>query len=229
VAGRRGRAPGAATAVLRTLSPDTVPFWVRARRPLTAGLLVLLALGAVLTLVLIDTGNPVRKGTGAPRGPAPKGTSSVSLARGAAHDYDPSPLGDEVEHHDETSNAVDNDPGTTWSTETYSDGLAGAQGPKPGVGLYVDAKPDVLATALKVQTLTPGWKATIYGAPPGAVPETIEDGWTEVGSGSVSKKKTTIPLDTRGTRYRYYLIWITELPPDGDHVEIGEVSLFRST
>ena len=227
-AARRGRATGEATAVLRTLSPESVPPWVRARRPLTAGALVLLALAAVLALVLIDTGNPVKKGTGAAAGPAPKGTSSVSLSRGAAQDYDP--FGDDEEHRDETANAIDNDPGTVWSTETYRDGsLAGSQGLKPGVGLYVDAKPEVGATAMKLQTLTPGWKATIYAAPPGAIPESVDDGWTEVGADTIDKKKKTVALDTAGTKYRYYLVWITALPPDDDRVEIAEVSLFRSS
>ena len=31
----------------------------------------------------------------------------------------------------------------------------------------------------------------------------------------------------RGERYRYYLVWITELPPDTERVEIGELALFE--
>ena len=224
-AARRGGATGEATAVLRTLPNESVPFRLRARRPLIAGTLIAVIVAVVAALVLIaDNGNPVRKGTGAPRGAAPKGSSNVSVERGSAHDYDPE--GDNEEHHLEAPRAVDGDPGTTWSTERYQNQqIAGTSGPKSGIGLYIDAKPELKATALRVQSPTPGWEATIYAAPPGAVPEDI-DGWTEVGAGTVTTKKKTFAVDTGAESYRYYLIWITKLPPDDDHVEIGTVSLF---
>ena len=34
-------------------------------------------------------------------------------------------------------------------------------------------------------------------------------------------------LATNGRRYRYYLVWITRLPPEKSAVEIAEVRLFR--
>ena len=48
------------------------------------------------------------------------GTQVVSLAAASAHDYDP--LGDEAEHSADARLAVDRDPGTAWSTETYDGG-----------------------------------------------------------------------------------------------------------
>ena len=33
-------------------------------------------------------------------------------------------------------------------------------------------------------------------------------------------------LRTDGKAYRYYLVWITELPPGENRVEISDVSLF---
>ncbi len=226
-AARRGRSTGEATAVLRTLPAESIPFRLRARRPIIAVTLVGVMIAVVAALVLVlDTGNPVRKGTGAPRGAAPKGTSNVSVERGSAHAYDPE--GDAEEHSTAAPLAVDGDPGTVWDTERYQNHqIAGANGPKSGVGLYIDAKPELVATALRVQSPTPGWEATIYAAPPGAVPEDI-GGWTEVGSGTVTAKKKTFQVDTGDESYRYYLIWITQLPPDDDHVEIGTVSLFET-
>jgi serine/threonine-protein kinase len=225
-AARRGRATGEATAVLRTLPSQHsrgLPLLLRARRQLLGALAVSAVLAGVLALVLLDTGNPVQRGTGAPRARAPEGTRAVSVGRGSPHDYDP--LGDDVEHADQTQFAVDNDPATTWTTEHYSGGaLAG----KEGVGLYIDAKPSVKATAILVQTPETGWKATIYGAPPGAVPEDI-GGWTEIGGGTVEQKKETFQLDTEGKSYRYYLIWITALPAGEEAAEIGEATLFKST
>jgi len=92
----------------------------------------------------------------------------------------------------------------------------------------VDAKPEVEASAILIQTPSPGWQATIYGAPPGTAPETL-DGWTEVGGGTVTRREQTFELDTAGQAYRYYLVWITALAPDAQNVEIGEVSLFKDT
>ena len=34
-------------------------------------------------------------------------------------------------------------------------------------------------------------------------------------------------LDTAGNRFRYYLVWITKLPPGADHVQISEIRLFK--
>jgi len=229
-AARRGRATGEATAVLRTLPASArraVPLRLRGRRALIGAMLGIVAAAAVLVLVLGEGLDRVQRGTGAPRGKAPSGTQSVSVGRGSARDFDPPP-GDEVEHAEEAPRAVDNDPDTVWSTETYSDQvLTGSSGLKQGVGLYVDAVPKVEASAIQVQTPEPGWKATIYGAPAGSPPETL-DGWTEVGGGTVKRSKQTFALDTGGDSYRYYLVWITTLPPDADNVEIGDIALFQN-
>jgi serine/threonine-protein kinase len=227
-AARAGRATGEATAVLRTLPASTqrrVPYRLRARRAAVGGALGVVATAVVLVLVL--GGQRVERGTGAPRAQPPPGNRTVSVSRVSAHDYDP--LGDHTEHADRVALAVDNDPATAWATETYRDHLlAGANGPKDGVGLYVDAKPQVDATSMLVQTPQPGWKAKIYAAPKGSVPADI-GGWTPVGGGTVSKGKQRFTLATRGHAYRYYLIWITALPPGGDNVRIGDVSLTQKS
>ena len=101
-----------------------------------------------------------------------------------------------------------------WSTESYQDGLEGAG--KSGVGIYIDAKPKVAAVQMQIDTPKPGFKATIYAAPPGAVPKSVPEGWTKVGGGTVSSSNKRFKLDTGGTEYRYYLVWITKLAPDSD-------------
>ena len=94
-------------------------------------------------------------------------------------------------------------------------------------GIYVDAKPKVAAVSIQIDTPTPGWKATIYAAPPGDIPASVPDGWTKVGGGTVNSNDKRFKLDTGGTAYRYYLVWITKLPPGGDKVEISEIRLFK--
>src|SRR5205823_6430338 len=134
------------------------------------------ACALVLVLVLGEAAHRVERGTGAPRAQAPKGSRTISVAAGSAHDFDPPP-GDGQEHHSEIPRAVDNDPATVWSTETYRDHtFTGTSGPKPGVGLYVDAHPSVDATSMLIQTPQPGWKAKIYAASGSQAPPTL-DGW----------------------------------------------------
>ena len=139
--------------------------------------------------------------------PRPTGTKVVSVPRGSAHDYDP--LGDDEEHNEEVARVVDRDDGTAWSTESYQDGLEGAG--KKGVGIYIDAKPKVAAVSMQIDTPNPGFRATIYAAPPGPVPKSVPEGWTKVGGGTVTSSNKRFKLDTGGTEYRYYLVWITKL------------------
>ena len=51
------------------------------------------------------------------------------------------------------------------------------------------------------------------------------DDWTKLGGGTVESRKQSFKLDTGDRRYRYYLVWITELPPDSDHVAITQLTL----
>ena len=59
--------------------------------------------------------------------------------------------------------------------------------------------------------------------------ESRPNDWQKVGGGTVRRKHQRFKLRTDGKRYRYYLVWITKLPPNQERVEISEVSLFRKT
>ncbi len=129
----------------------------------------------IVALLLREAGVKPQRGTGSGTVQAPAGESVVSLARASASDYDP--LGDEDEHHSQAARVVDRDPGTSWTTESYRDGLAGAD--KAGVGIYLDAKPGVEAVRMEIQSAVPGWKAEIYGAAGARAPETHRVGLDE--------------------------------------------------
>jgi serine/threonine-protein kinase len=228
-AARSGRSTGEATAVLRTLPEGArrrLPLRLRWRLPVA---LVLLA--AVIVVVLIallgnEAANRTQKGTGTGSIKAPPGTKIVSVRSTSAHDYDPQSQ-DGEEHPDRARLAVDRDPGTSWTTESYSGGAitkANAAGARPGVGIYVDAKPDVNATRMQIRSV-PGWRAEIYAAPDGPVPKTLDESWTRVGGGRVGRTEQRFNLSTGNKRYRYYLVWITALPPGATHVEIAEIVL----
>jgi eukaryotic-like serine/threonine-protein kinase len=220
---RTGGATGEATSVLRTL-----PGSARRRLPLrsrvsTPRLIAFVALVAVaVAVILVLALHNTRRGTGpAAALKAPPKLTNVNLARNSAHDYDP--YGTGGEHPELTRFAVDRDPSSTWSTENYDAGDL----QKRGVGLYIDAKPSLDAKALKIQTPTPGFDVEVYAAkdrPPKTVPD---PGWKLVGSAKALKSRQSIALDTASQRFRYYLVWITKLPPDAKKVEISELALFN--
>ena len=80
---------------------------------------------------------------------------------------------------------------------------------------------------LEVSSVRRGWRAEISAArsgPPETLPAT---GWKRVGGGLVERRKQRFRLRTGGESYRYYLVWITKLPPGEQRVEISEIQLYR--
>jgi eukaryotic-like serine/threonine-protein kinase len=174
-------------------------------------------------VILVGLGQNTERGTGPPPAEAPPpGLEPISLADDSAHAFDPPP-GDGVEHSDQVAFAVDRDKSTTWSTESYQGGTMN----KPGVGIYVDASPGVAASALQVSTPHDGWAASIYAAQSG--PPKALKGWTELAPNkTVNGSKERWLFTTRGKRYRYYLLWITSLPPNQQSVQVSELTLYRT-
>ena len=225
-AARSGHSTGEATAVLRTLPPEArrrLPFRMRHPLPVLGTVLLLAVCAAVLVLLLKEGVDRAQRGTGAGDIDAPAGEQVVSVASTSASDYDP--LGDDEEHPERAALVVDRQPDTRWISETYSSGLEGAN--KAGVGIYVDAKPGVEAVRMEIQSPETGWRAEIFGAPAGPVPDSIDTGWERLGGGLVKSDHQRFKLADSGESYRYYLVWITQLPPDSQRVEIGEIALLQ--
>jgi len=141
----------------------------------------------------------------------------VALGASAASDYDPE--GDGEENHEAARNALDNNPTTSWNTETYQGGFAGSD--KGGVGLYVDTDKPISARELGVVTSTPGFTAAVYAS--NTVPGGI-GGWQRVSRKQRVRQNQTFDLDVAQSKFRYYLLWITALPDDGK-VEIQAIGL----
>jgi len=219
-----------ATGVLRTLpEPARRRLPSNMRRPAWLVGLALLVAGGVTAALLAGLSERAQRGTGPPRERPPAGLQALSLGQKAAHDFDP--FGGDGEHPEQTSFVLDRDPETTWSTERYSAGLN-----KPGVGIYVDAKPRVAAVALQVRTTEAGWTGEVYGAERGP-PEQLS-GWTKLaGPLVVSETRARFPLQTGGRAYRFYLVWITKLSGQGEglttttgtqqSVFISDITLYR--
>jgi eukaryotic-like serine/threonine-protein kinase len=228
-AARAGQATGEVTTVLRTLpgrSRRRLPW--RMRHPVR-WLASLALLAGLVALGLALAADNTHRGTGAPDVDTKPGLSQVSLAENAAHDYNP--FGTEPEHPKQVANVLDGDPSTVWSTEHY---LNDTLGQKPGTGFYVDAAPGLRARALEVQSPTPGFSAAVYaanhfdsGLPFGSPQSLAERGWTQIAAAQGVGPQSTIRLDTGGARYRFYLFWITRLPPGSETAAISQITLFQ--
>jgi eukaryotic-like serine/threonine-protein kinase len=231
-ASRAGQATGEATSVLRTLPGRTrrrLPW--RLRHPARwAASIALLA--AIIAIAIIAAAQQAHKGTGVPPGVhSGAGLQAVPLSQTAAHDYNP--FGTGPENHDRVQNVVDSDPNTIWSTAHYYEGTLKKAG-GVGVGVYLDAAPQVTARAVEIQTPTPGFDVQVYGADEinlsyayGDTTPLTTRGWHgPLGSAENVRDRQRIRLTGGGT-YRYYLIWLTTLPPGQQSASISELTLFK--
>jgi hypothetical protein len=225
---RAGSATGEVTTVLRTLPSETqrrVPF-----RFLHPAVMVIVALVIVSILGggAIWLAHRTHHGVGKPPQPTPVAAPALSpvvLCDSCAHDYNPlAPTGPKTQHPDEVGLAIDGNRNTAWTTEQYYDGLQ-----KPGVGIYVTAKPGVAARELVIDTATPDYGVEIYARSTPPDPNVWDpgpNGWQKVGAAVTVHATQPIALHTGTTAFRYYLVWITSL---GTHnqVAVNEIVLYK--
>jgi hypothetical protein len=175
-------------------------------------LAALIAIGAAVAALVWHSGNGVfsiHHSTPRASGPA------IAVAAVTAYDPYGSPPGEE--HNADAPMATDRNTGTFWETERYHSTFA-ALG-KQGVGLVLDVKRPLQLHRIVITTTTPGFVAVIRagdstGSSAGLFPDTVSASQT-VGNGTI--------LTISGGRHRYYLLWITSLPPGGQTVRINEV------
>jgi len=232
-AARAGQTTGEVTSVLRTLpgaARRRLPW--RMRHPARWGLSFALILGAV-ALALVLAAGKAHSGAGLPPNLATHaGLEPVQLKQTAARSYNP--FGTGPEDRDQIANVVDGDPNTSWSTEQYYDDSLKKNG-GVGTGVYLDAAPRVLAKAIEIQTSTPGFAVQIYVAdrieleiPYGSSTPLSARGWQgPVGASDDVHDGERISLALSGHPHRYYLVWLTTLPPGMESASIAELTLFR--
>ncbi|MBV9194761.1 MAG: protein kinase [Solirubrobacterales bacterium] len=227
---RAGSVGGQVTTVLETLPSGKrrrVPFWVRHR---------IQAVGMAIVVALVVAGIAGWTATRTHRGserlpqaaPAPR-LVQIQPCSGCAHDYNPDAIdGDKTQNPSQAGLAIDGDVNTAWQTQQYFDGTLG----KPGVGLYVDTAPGIAAREVVLYTATPGWAVQIWArktAPNRNIFDAGPNGWIQLATVANVGGKQTIPVNTGATRYRYYLVWITQLPPNQQSVSINEIALYKQT
>jgi eukaryotic-like serine/threonine-protein kinase len=223
---RAGQATGQVTNVLRTLPSQTarrVPFQVRHRvRAFVLVLVVFVLVGGAIAYIATRTHHGTPKASVPP--PSPHLTP-ISLV--AAHDYNPDALsGAKTQNPGQDGAAIDGNLNTYWPTEHYYTGQLG----KRGVGLYVDAGSKVKATKIVIYSGTPGWRGQIWAS--NSLPDpnvfTIgSGGWYQLAQMQSVLQDQAISLATPKTGYRYYLVWITQLPPGKTIAYLNEIRLYK--
>ncbi len=216
-ADRDATAPNQATAVYPAVAAPTAPVMAppapkpasprrRRRLPLVAALVVLLAAGVGAFVLL--------RGSGGSQSPTRLTPRTLPIA--SAQDFDP--FGnDGQENHAIVGRAIDGNPLTAWSTETYVTRDFGHG--KPGVGLYVTLVAPATARRVSVDTLEGGWNGEIFAS---AAPSDTLAGWGRpLASGTNLGVHTQFTLRP-ATRARVVLLWLTLLPPSG-RLDVAEI------
>jgi eukaryotic-like serine/threonine-protein kinase len=253
-AARAGQTTGEVTAVLRTLPSAArrrLPWRVRnpARWAASLGLLVV-----VVALVAVLAAGNTHSGTGVPPDVRSQpGTRPIVLAQTAASSYNP--FGTGPEHERQVSLAIDGDINTAWSTEHYVNGQLSKPGlgvaldaspgvaaraveiqtPTPGfqAGIYASNVDSAEASSSGASQAGTGAQATGTAAgleaarATGSARAPAALGWTQLAPARTIGSRTTISFNQQSARYRFYLVWITALPPHSAVAEISEITLFR--
>jgi hypothetical protein len=215
----RGTVRGTATVVPGGRSDDG--FLKHEGRTLGLTLLVvLLAAVAVIAGLVLFKPDALRVVSG--NNDKPKTTTTVALAGVKASAIGTVDPADGAENNDMAPRATDGDQATFWRTDRYNTAQFGNL--KEGLGLVIDAGSIVKARELQVDLAAAGGRAEVRAA-------TDTSGnpadWQVVGSARNLGERTTFQL--KGDQgYRWYMLWITELPdgPKGGYqARVGEVRL----
>jgi eukaryotic-like serine/threonine-protein kinase len=190
-------ADGAGTMIMRPPRP-------RRRRRVSPLALAIAGLGLVALAAVVIGLLAVRD-----RGGKPKAVPvSTPIHVQGISGYDP--YGD-TEHDSKAGLATDRNRTTFWNTEHYN------SFDKPGVGLLVDAGHAVSPHGITVDTDTPGFIAEIQ-----AGNDRSGGDFHRVSSSQKISGETTFELDLHQPQ-RYFVVWITKLPPGVSSVDINEV------
>ena len=152
----------------------------------------------------------------APSAPAPA-ASAPAIASGEA--LDPPPQGDNNEHPDAASLAVDGDPATSWFTRTYSSPAFG--GLKPGVGYAINLAAPATVTTITLQVNGAGGMVEVRSTDP-STPTT----GAVLAQGPLSS--STVLALSAPAQTQHLVLWFTALPQTTDgsnRLELAEVKV----
>jgi hypothetical protein len=121
------------------------------------------------------------------------------------------PQGGDGEHDADAPRAADGNPATYWGTEHYQ------SFDKPGVGVVLEAPSALKLKSLTVATDTPGFTAEIQSG------SSAQGPFSAVSASRVVGNRVRFAIrDSKPAKF--YLVWITQLPPGSDTAHVNEVS-----
>ena len=200
-----------------------IPAGLRRRLPLLSVLAVLTVIGAGSYTVGREIGtvptpdDTVAVGTPGADGAIAAGTP-IDLTSVPIRDFDPPP-GDGRERPGAVPNAHDDDPSTVWETERYESDTFG--GIKQGVGLLVDLGAPTPVSGVELSMTASGAVVELRAAD---APAEQADGYRVLTSGR-SESGPLVLTPPAETQARFYLIWITGLPPVDGRFSVGIAEL----
>jgi serine/threonine-protein kinase len=196
-AAREARPPRGVRVPARRPAHSPWPFLV----PLILVAVALAAAGLYFAVTRTSVGNLGGLAPSAPR------ARPVHLAGVGAWD----PQGGDGEHDADAPRATDGDPATFWRTEHYQSFN------KSGVGVVLEAPAARQLERVTVTTDTPGFTAEIQSGPSAQGP------FSPVSASRVVGDRTRFAIRDSSPA-KFYVVWITQLPPGSDTAHVNEVS-----
>jgi serine/threonine-protein kinase len=175
---------------------------------------VFLVVGAIAVAILIaalvgtSSDEPARDG-GA--GAVQQDDSDLGAIEAEVVDFDPE--GDGEEHSEDTGAAVDGDPGTSWTTEDYSDPISIL---KSGVGLRFDLGDSREVSTVEIIFDAPGYSFEIRASESDG---TSAEDFEVIESVDAGDQEMKVDVDHKA---RYWVVYITDLP--GGAAGTGSIS-----
>ena len=201
--------PGGAPPVPRRPSPERR--WVA---PVMVAVLIAVALGVAGLLLGRTIGDNLLSDEG--NDSSGDGAAAAAVTPTDAESFDPE--GDGDENPDQVTNVLDDDPATTWHTDTYRGPEFGNL--KSGVGLVFTLGEATELGELLVDSPTDGWSADVYVA---SSPAGDLAGWGEPIASQQDITAGETRFDLGGAEGSVVLLWITDPGPDF-RSEIGTAS-----
>jgi hypothetical protein len=204
------------------------PRWLTLALPVGAGLVVLALLGWLVGTALgglpgLDNDNGSSADAAPPASTSPSATPLVPVKPTADALYDPDGDGQEARGVD---NATDGDPATVWKTARYNHSSAFG-GLKPGIGIAYDFGKPTALRQVAVSTDLPGVQVQIRAG--NTADASDAEDYAVVGPTHTLKSTDRFAIKS-GTSARYYIVWLTQLAPDGTGkfaASLSEVSFKR--
>jgi len=154
--------------------------------------------------------------------PAPATGAPITIS--AAGDFDPE--GDPpAENPELVPRAIDGNPATAWRTSTYRQAALG--GIKSGVGVVLDLGTQQEVGSIEVQLIGAPTELEFFATAPGANDAPLELADARRLGGLTADGTTALFRTDAGTRTRYVMIWLTNLPKAGDGFQgqIAEITV----